>query len=118
VLHVHDLVDWAAEEARRTGRFAAAWLRGERPATQVRVKAGPNVRYANPGRVEVGRENKLYLRSLVVKNDAALELKLDGRTIRSVKKNHIQPSEMLTLSVGAKDLEGATSDSVLELSLV
>jgi NADPH-dependent 2,4-dienoyl-CoA reductase/sulfur reductase-like enzyme len=118
VLHVHDLVDWAAEEAKRTGRFAAAWLRGERPSTQVRVKAGPNVRYANPGRVEIGRENKLYLRSLVVKNDAALEVKLDGRTIRSVKKNHVQPSEMLTLSVGAKELEGATADSVIELSLV
>ncbi|MFA6505333.1 MAG: FAD-dependent oxidoreductase [Treponemataceae bacterium] len=118
VLHVHDLVDWAAEEARRTGAFVVAWLKGERPALQVRVKAGPNVRYANPGRVESGRENKLYLRSLVVKNDAVLEVKLDGKPIRSIKKNHVQPSEMLTLSVGDKDLGGATSDSVLEISLV
>jgi NADPH-dependent 2,4-dienoyl-CoA reductase/sulfur reductase-like enzyme len=117
VLHVHDLVDWAAEEAKRTGRFAAARLRGERAGVQLRVKAGPNVRYANPGRVAVGRDNKLYLRSLVVKNDAVLEVKLDGRTVRAIKKNHIQPSEMISLSVGAADLEGATADSVLELSL-
>lgn len=118
VLHVHDLVDWAAEEAKRTGRFAAARLRGERAGVQLRVKAGPNVRYANPGRVAVGRENKLYLRSLVVKNDAVLEVKLDGRTVRSIKKNHVQPSEMISLSVGSADLDGATADSVLELSLV
>lgn len=117
VLHVHDLVDWAAEEARRAGAFAAAWLRGERPERQIRVKAGPNIRYANPGRVDPARENKLFLRSLVVKNDAVLEAKLDGRTVRAAKKNHVQPSEMLTLVLGPKELEGAGVDSTLELSL-
>ncbi|HRU29943.1 MAG TPA: FAD-dependent oxidoreductase, partial [Treponema sp.] len=30
VLHVHDLVDWVAEESRFAGKQAAAWLRGER----------------------------------------------------------------------------------------
>ncbi len=117
VLHVHDLVDWAAEEARRTGAFAAAWLRGERPARQLRVKAGPNVRYAAPGRLDPARVNKLYLRSLVVKNDAVLEAKLDGRTVSAAKKNHVQPSEMLTMELGPKELEGSGIDSTLELSL-
>jgi len=70
VLHVHDLVDWVAEEARATGRNAAAWLRGERPGVQVRLKAGSNVRYANPGKLDPRRDNKVYLRSLIVKNEA------------------------------------------------
>ncbi len=118
VLHVHDLVDWVAEESRFAGRHAVAWLKGERPARQVRVKAGPNVRYANPGKVDPGRDNKLYLRSMIVKNDAVLELRLDNRVIRSIKKSHIQPSEMITLSVGPKDLEGLGPDSALELALV
>ena len=120
VLHVHDLVDWVAEESRRAGCYAAAWLGGERASLQIRAKAGANVRYVNPVRINPRRENKIYLRSLVVKNDAALELRLDNRLIRSVKKSHVQPSEMISFSVGPDDFPGqlAGMDSVLEFSLV
>ncbi|MDR2103307.1 MAG: FAD-dependent oxidoreductase [Treponema sp.] len=120
VLHVHDLVDWVAEEARRAGTYAAEWLRGESPAAQIRVKAGSNVRYVNPGKLNLQRENKIYLRSLIVKNDAVLELRLDNRVIRSIKQRHVQPSEMINLSLGPGDLEGAafTPDSALEFSIL
>jgi NADPH-dependent 2,4-dienoyl-CoA reductase/sulfur reductase-like enzyme len=118
VLHVHDLVDWVAEESRFAGKQAAAWLRGERPLHQVRVKAGPNVRYANPGKLDPSRDNKVYLRSMIVKNDAVLELRLDNRVIKTIKKGHIQPSEMITLSIGPKELEGYTENSALELALL
>jgi NADPH-dependent 2,4-dienoyl-CoA reductase/sulfur reductase-like enzyme len=120
VLHVHDLADWVTEESRRAGRCAAAWLKGERPAFQVRVKAGSNVRYVNPGKINPKAENKLYLRSLIVKNDAVLEIRAGNRVIRSVKKNHIQPSEMINLSLGPKDMEGVSlgPDSSLEFSIL
>ena len=67
VLHVHDLVDFVAEESRRAGSFAADWLSGKRPRKELRIKTGPNVRYVNPARVDPERENKLYMRSMVVK---------------------------------------------------
>jgi NADPH-dependent 2,4-dienoyl-CoA reductase/sulfur reductase-like enzyme len=120
VLHVHDLVDWVVEESRRAGRYAAEWLRGERPLTQLRVKAGSNVRYVNPGKLNPKGENKVYLRSMIVKNDAVLELRMDNRVIRSIKKSHVQPSEMINLSLEPKDLEspGLNSDSVLEFSII
>jgi NADPH-dependent 2,4-dienoyl-CoA reductase/sulfur reductase-like enzyme len=120
VLHVHDLVDWVTEESRRAGQYAAAWLRGERPAFQVRGKAGSNVRYVNPGKFNPKGENKVYLRSLIVKNDAVLEIRIDNRVIRTVKESHVQPSEMINLSLGPKDLEGIslTPDSVLEFSII
>jgi thioredoxin reductase len=66
-LHVHDLVDWVAEEARRAGGHAALWLKGERVDSQIRVKSGPNVRYVNPLKLNTRAENKIYLRSLIVK---------------------------------------------------
>jgi NADPH-dependent 2,4-dienoyl-CoA reductase/sulfur reductase-like enzyme len=120
VLHVHDLVDWVTEESRRAGRCAAEWLRGERPALQFRVKAGSNVRYVNPARIDPRRDNQIYLRSMVVKNDAVLELRLNNRVIRSIKHNHVQPSEMINLSIGPKELEKLNPgmDSVLEFSIV
>lgn len=120
VLHVHDLVDYVVEEARRAGAHAAEWLGGKRPGREIRVKAGPNVRYLAPSKVDAAAEsNKLYLRSMVVKNDAVLEVKLDNKVVRSQKKGHIQPSEMISLSLGKAELEAALTgpDPVLEISL-
>jgi NADPH-dependent 2,4-dienoyl-CoA reductase/sulfur reductase-like enzyme len=119
VLHVHDLVDWVCEESRRTGKYAAAWLKGEKPALQIRAKAGSHVRYVNPARIAPERENLVYLRSMVVKSGAVLEVRLDNRVIASRKERHVQPSEMISVKLSSKDFEGIeiNSDSVLEFSL-
>ncbi|MDR0503182.1 MAG: NAD(P)/FAD-dependent oxidoreductase [Treponema sp.] len=118
-LHVHDLVDWVCEESRRAGRFACAWLRGQRPSLQISAKAGSHVRYVNPARIAPDRENIVYMRSMIVKSDAVLELRLDNRVIRSKKERHIQPSEMISFKLGPKDFEGfdINSGSVLEFSI-
>jgi pyruvate/2-oxoglutarate dehydrogenase complex dihydrolipoamide dehydrogenase (E3) component len=100
VLHVHDLVDYVVEEARRAGGHAADWIEGRKPRGELRVKVGANLRYAAPGRLDPERGNKLYMRSLIVKNDAVLEARLDNAVVRSVKKAHVQPSEMLSLVLG------------------
>jgi NADPH-dependent 2,4-dienoyl-CoA reductase/sulfur reductase-like enzyme len=123
VLHVHDLVDWAAEESRRAGRFAAAWLRGEKPGAEIRTKAGSNVRYVNPGKLDTEGKNRISLRSLIVKNDAVLELRADHRVIRGYKKSHIQPSEMITLDLAPEDLKDLRAapggvEPVLEFSII
>lgn len=119
VLHVHDLVDYVVEEAKRAGVHAGRWLKGERPKTEARVKTGPNIRYTAPGRVDLHATNKLYMRTLIVKNDATLEVKVNNRVVKSVKKNHIQPSEMLSVELGPKDLETALGvpEPVVEISI-
>ena len=119
VLHVHDLVDWVAEEARRAGIQAAAWLKGHRPGTQIRLKAGSNVRYVNPGKLNPQGENKIYMRSMIVKDDAVLELRLDNQIFRTIKHNHVQPSEMINVTVNPKDMEKVrfSTESVMEFSI-
>ena len=120
VLHVHDLVDFVVEEARRAGGFAAEWLAGKRSSREVRVKAGSNVRYANPAKLDPSRDNKIYLRTLIVKNDAVLEVKLNNKVVRSQRKSHIQPSEMISFNLGPAELAAASAspDSVLEISIL
>lgn len=118
VLHVHDLVDYVAEEARRAGASCARWILGERPVRELRVKAGPNVRYTAPCRVDPASPNKLYLRTLIVKNDAILEVRMDNRVIRSRNKSHVQPSEMISVALDQKDLSGAGPESVIEIAIL
>jgi thioredoxin reductase len=118
VLHVHDLVDFVAEESRRAGAYAAEWLSGRRPQREIRVKTGSNLRYVAPSRVDPARDNKLYMRSLVVKNDTVLEVRIDNRVVKSVKKQHVQPSEMISLNLGPKELESAGHDASIEISIL
>ncbi|MCL2440421.1 MAG: NAD(P)/FAD-dependent oxidoreductase [Treponema sp.] len=119
VLHVHDLVDWVCEESRRAGCYAAGWLRGERPSLQISAKAGFHVRYVNPARIAPDKENTVYMRSMVVQNDAVLEVCLDGQVIHSKKERFVQPSEMISFKLGPKDFEGKkfNSSSVLEFNI-
>jgi hypothetical protein len=119
VLHVHDLVDYVVEESRRAGAHAARWLKGQRAKAEARVKVGSNIRYSAPGHVDLYATNKLYMRTLIVKNDAVLEVKVNNRIVKTVKKNHIQPSEMIALELGPKDLETAIGapEPVVELSI-
>jgi len=120
VLHVHDLADWVAEESRRAGIQAAAWLRGKRPETQIRLKAGSNVRYVNPGKLCPADVNRIYLRSMIVKSGAVLELKLDNQLFKTVKQNHVQPPEMINVTITPKDLEKFrfNADSVMEFNII
>jgi NADPH-dependent 2,4-dienoyl-CoA reductase/sulfur reductase-like enzyme len=119
VLHVHDLVDYVVEESRRAGAHAAAWLKGRRPGREVRVKPGSNVRYTAPAKLDLQADNKLYLRTLIVKNDATLDVKVNSRVIRTIKKTHIQPSEMIALDLTARDLAPALDapDPVIEIAI-
>jgi len=119
VLHVHDLVDWVCEESRRAGRYAAKWLRGEYPSLQIQAKAGSHIRYVNPARIAPDRENLIYMRSMIVKSDAVLELRMDNRVMRTRKERYVQPSEMISVKLSPKDFEGleVNRDSVLEFNI-
>lgn len=119
VLHVHDLVDFVSEEARRTGQYVADYLQGRRPKQEVRIKAGANVRYVTPTRLNPARPDKLYMRSLVVKNHAEVEVKVDNTVIKKSRKTHVQPSEMLSVKLQDKDTKDVrfTADSVLEVNI-
>lgn len=120
VLHVHDIVDYVTEEARRTGAYTAEYLRDKKPEKQIDVKAGSNVRYVNPAKFNPEKPDRLYLRSLIVKNKATVEVKVGGKTIRTIKKRHVQPSEMVSIDLQREDFEsgGVHPNSVMEVSII
>jgi NADPH-dependent 2,4-dienoyl-CoA reductase/sulfur reductase-like enzyme len=119
VLHVHDLADWVCEESRRAGRYAAQWLHGNKPSLQIRTKAGSNLRYVNPAYISPVRENIIYMRPMIVKTDAVLEICIGSRVIRSKKERYVQPSQMINIKLCPEDFEGLeiNSDSIVDFTL-
>ena len=99
VLHVHDLVDFVSEEARSAGERVAAYLEGKRPEREIEVKPGANIRYVNPGRIDPNETSTLFMRPLVVENNAVISLKVNGEEVKKFRKPHIQPSEMIQLKL-------------------
>jgi NADPH-dependent 2,4-dienoyl-CoA reductase/sulfur reductase-like enzyme len=99
VLHVHDLVDYVSEEARSAGSRVAEFLKGARPGREIGVKAGANIRYVNPGKINPDETSTLFMRPLIVENNAVISLRVRGEEIKRIRKPHIQPSEMIQLKL-------------------
>jgi NAD(P)H-nitrite reductase large subunit len=118
VLHVHDLVDYVAEEARRCGEAVSRYLSGE-SIQQFRLTAGANVRSVTPNFYTPYQENVLYVRSLIVKNDAMLSLQIGSVEIKKRKLPHVQPSEMIRLSLKSADFPALDDDreNLLEVAI-
>jgi len=119
-LHIHDLVDYVSQEARRAGTNAAAFIRGEKTISQYRIRAGANVRYTVPGRINPALDNTLFMRSMIVRQQAQIEIKVDNRVVKRFKKSHIQPSEMICFTLNKDDMKGISfaEDSVVEVGIV
>ena len=120
VLHVHDLVDFVTEESIRCGNYVSDYIDGLRVVEQYGAIAGSNVKYLLPNRYDPACVNHFYLRSMVVKNSAQLQVKLDGRVVKIQKLKHVQPSEMIAITLGPQDFgdSGALSDRRLEISII
>ena len=114
VLHIHDLVDYVAEESRRCGRSVAAYLNGDAATAQVPIASGSNVRYVVPGSVRVGATSKHYLRSMIAKVGAKVEVTVDGEVVQTAREHHVQPSEMISIEIDGKSLQ---PDASVEVSI-
>jgi NADPH-dependent 2,4-dienoyl-CoA reductase/sulfur reductase-like enzyme len=148
MLHVHDLVDYATEESLRVGKYVSDYLSRDNGTAlsllnnnalsllnnnalsplnnnaslnskEYRVKTGGNVRYIVPNSFNPNSNNKFYMRSMIVKEVVDLEIKLNDVVIKTIKKKHVQPSEMITFTLTKKIFEdlNITDDATLTVSL-
>ncbi len=126
VLHIHDLVDYVTEEAISAANFAFQYLdkgfESEYTLTpgniqthihpKTVVKAGifetepsTNVKYVIPNKYNPTRENRFFMRSLIVKNNAKLVIKAGDTIIKDKRLLHVQPSEMISVTLKPKDFK-------------
>lgn len=110
VVHVHDLVDFVTEEARRAGESAAKYIStGSKGAeADVLTTAGSGISYIVPQNIRTANlteKLQLFFRVRNVYKNVKVEVKLDGEVIHSVKKRHLAPGEMERLSLPTEALK-------------
>jgi NADPH-dependent 2,4-dienoyl-CoA reductase/sulfur reductase-like enzyme len=111
VVHVHDLVDYVTEEARRAGRFAAGYAAGRTASAGnvVGTTAVGGVSYVVAQSLrESSLEDKveLFLRVKRVYRDASFVVSADGAQIQTFKKKIATPGEMQHLTLDASLIRG------------
>ena len=102
VLHVHDLADYASDEAALAGRHILDYLNGKRPGRQYPVTAGANLRYVTPNEYIPGEKSKFFMWSMIVDDYAELVIALDGQEIMRKKLRFVKPPEMLSVEVNGE----------------
>ena len=99
VLHVHDLVDYVADEAKTAGRSAARYLQGElkRGENQILTQAGEGIGYVVPGEIDFDNaEEKVQFKFRVRRpsKEVYIVYSIDGVEFKKIYKPAIIPSEM------------------------
>ena len=119
VVHVHDLVDYVTEEAKRAGERAADYIKGKKIEGKIlNIINGKNINYTVPQRFSLeGIEDKLiiFLRVNNVYKDKMLVVKSKDKIIASFKKKHLAPSEMEKVILPKKLLENVNEDLIISL---
>ncbi|WP_026478823.1 NAD(P)/FAD-dependent oxidoreductase [Alkaliphilus transvaalensis] len=110
VVHVHDLVDWVTEESRKAGKNASAYVQDRliREKKPISTSAGKGVRYIVPQKIRLENVEKnldLMLRVDNVYHRAKLVVKDNDKIIKVIKKNHLAPGEMESITLNLEDLE-------------
>ncbi|MDD4818410.1 MAG: FAD-dependent oxidoreductase [Victivallaceae bacterium] len=102
VLHVHDLADFASDEAALAGMRICDYLAGRRPGREDAVTTGANLRYVTPNRYIPGEDIQFFMRSMVVDDNAVLLAELNGVEIMRKKLRNVAPPEMISVNIDGK----------------
>lgn len=117
VVHVHDLVDFVSGEARKAGKAAAKYIKGEvSEGEYIFLKNGNGISYTVPQKVRmVNVDNSLevFMRVNRIFKDVKLEVKSGEEVLMSLKKNHMAPGEMERIMIPKAKLEAAQGKEIV-----
>ena len=96
-LHVHDLVDFVSEEAKKVGYFASKYIKQElKDGNNVNVINGNDINYVLPTTINIDEKNEIQLFFRVKKpyQTCYLYVYADEILVKKIKKPYLIPSEM------------------------
>lgn len=119
VLHVHDLVDFVAEEGRKAGIAAAKYIKDELQNGHVIDTVAKNgIGYIVPQKIHPSNcdnATELMFRVKKVYKNVKLVIKKDDEILRVIKKRHCAPAEMEKVLIKATDLSSCHRTLSIEI---
>ncbi len=113
VLHVHDLVDYACEEADIAGKAAAAYIGGNmKNDADIKLQVDGKVRYTVPQRISAYEDVTVYFRVADVYRDARIVVKSGDKVLVGKKKQKLAPGEMETVTLTREMLLDASDGAI------
>ncbi|SEF41686.1 Thioredoxin reductase [Caloramator fervidus] len=116
VVHVHDLVDYVTLEAKRAGKAAAKYIKGtlRRDGVKIITINGKGIRYVVPQIININnsKEVTLFFRVDNIYKDCKLEVRLNEKVIKSIKKDKVTPGEMETINIDFSKLDIKQDDKL------
>ncbi len=118
VLHVHDLVDFVTEEAKKAGKNAARYMKGEISGVCNRaIINGEGIGYTVPQHIHSTNEEGLTLFMRVTKpyTNKKILIRCGEKVIVALKKKRLLPAEMEKITLSKEQLQGITGDIIVEI---
>ncbi|MBE6365991.1 MAG: pyridine nucleotide-disulfide oxidoreductase [Lentisphaerae bacterium] len=106
VLHVHDLVDFVAEEAEYAGKCLVDYLVGAKNGVEYNSSVLKNLKYVIPNRFAPTQDTRFLFRPTVVTDRAVLKAMVNGESVWEKKLLFVRPAEMIIAEIKANTLAG------------
>lgn len=113
VRHVHDLVDFVAEEAAETGRAVVRKLKGEMPTPVYQANKNAALRYVIPSKFAPGENTHFRFRPVISAERCELTAISNGEVIKRWTEHFVNPAEMIQVQ-----LDTPAADVTFELNEV
>ena len=115
-LHVHDLVDFVSSEGRLAGKNAAKYIEGKLDisSNKVNISALNGIGYILPTETHLNNLDGTILKFRVRKpyKDVYLNIKVNGESIKRIKKLYLLPAEMENIPLKNLDLSKFSGDKL------
>jgi len=125
VVHVYDLVDWVTEAGYEAGKIAALYAQGKLTPSKrtVAVRAGENVRYTVPQRVDplALAEGAIPMQMRArqpIEAPAWVEVAAGGKTLTRRALPYARPGEMVTLNIKPENADALFDADALILNII
>lgn len=122
VVHVHDLVDFVTEESRKAGAAAgrACLASPENAVEPLDILNGPGVTYVIPQKIRpanLGETAEFFFRVNRVYKKAVIRITAGERLLKSFKRPHLAPGEMVKLAVPKTLLEPVSGPITISIQM-
>ena len=115
-LHVHDLVDFVSSEGRLAGLNAAKYINGtlDNSSKVVNISCLNGIGYILPTETHINNLDDTILKFRVRKpyKDVYINIKVNGESVKRIKKLYLLPAEMENIPLKNLDLSKFNSDKI------